>query len=71
MILDQLSASAHYESLHPLFPKAFAYLRSFDVKTADELKGKKLRITPFEPIRDFYNALGAASTPMPLGKGTG
>lgn len=37
-----------------------------DVKSADELKGKKLRITPFEPIRDFYNALGAASTPMPV-----
>lgn len=35
MILDQLSASAAYESLHPLFPKAFAYLRSFDVKTED------------------------------------
>ncbi|PAZ04543.1 MAG: hypothetical protein CAK86_05265 [Opitutia bacterium AMD-G1] len=45
MILDQLSASAHYESLHPLFPKAFAYLRSFDVKTADgryELQGRDL-----------------------------
>lgn len=45
MILDQLSASAAYESLHPLFPKAFAYLRAFDVKTADgkyELQGDDL-----------------------------
>ncbi len=45
MILDQLSASAAYESLHPLFPKAFAYLRSFDVKTEDgkvELQGQDL-----------------------------
>ena len=45
MILDQLSASAAYESLHPLFPKAFAYLRSFDVKTDDgkyELQGENL-----------------------------
>ena len=45
MILDQLSASAAYESLHPLFPKAFAYLRSFDEKTADgkyELQGENL-----------------------------
>ena len=45
MILDQLSASAAYESLHPLFPKAFAYLRGFDVKTADgkyELHGQDL-----------------------------
>jgi YhcH/YjgK/YiaL family protein len=45
MILDQLSASANYESLHPLFPKAFAYLSSFDVKTEDgkyELQGQDL-----------------------------
>ncbi len=31
-----------------------------------DLEGKKLRITPFEPIRDFYMATGAAPTPMPL-----
>lgn len=45
MILDQLSASAAYESLHLLFPKAFAYLRTFDVKTVDgkyELQGQDL-----------------------------
>ena len=45
MILDQLSASAAYESLHPLFPRAFAYLRSFDLATADgkhELQGQDL-----------------------------
>ena len=45
MILDQLSASAAYESHHPLFPKAFAYLRAFDVKTEDgkyELQGDDL-----------------------------
>ena len=45
MILDQLSASAAYESLHPLFPQAFAYLRAFDVHTADgkyELQGQDL-----------------------------
>ena len=45
MILDQLSASAAYESLHPLFPKAFAYLRAFDMKTEDgkyELHGQDL-----------------------------
>jgi YhcH/YjgK/YiaL family protein len=45
MILDQLSASAAYESLHPLFPKAFAYLRSFDPRTEDgkhELQGQDL-----------------------------
>lgn len=37
-----------------------------EIKTADDLKGLKLRITPFAPILDFYNALGAAPTPMPL-----
>ena len=45
MILDQLSSSAAYESVHPLFPKAFAYLRAFDMKTEDgkyELQGQDL-----------------------------
>lgn len=37
-----------------------------NIKSADDLKGKKLRITPFDPIKDFYNAVGAAPTPMPL-----
>ncbi len=36
------------------------------VSTADDLKGKKIRITPFEPIKDFYKILGTAPTPMPL-----
>ncbi|MEO0402906.1 MAG: TRAP transporter substrate-binding protein [Pseudomonadota bacterium] len=37
-----------------------------EVSSAENLSGKKLRITPFEPILDFYSALGAAPTPMPL-----
>ncbi|TFL19056.1 TRAP transporter substrate-binding protein [Jannaschia formosa] len=37
-----------------------------DVASAEDLAGLKLRITPFAPILDFYNALGAAPTPMPL-----
>ena len=36
------------------------------VESAEDLSGKKLRITPFDAILDFYNALGAAPTPMPL-----
>lgn len=36
------------------------------IDSAEDLAGLKLRITPFEPILDFYNALGAAPTPMPL-----
>lgn len=37
-----------------------------DIASAEDLAGLKLRITPFEPILDFYNAVGAAPTPMPL-----
>jgi TRAP-type C4-dicarboxylate transport system substrate-binding protein len=36
------------------------------VTSGADLAGMKLRITPFEPIRDFYTAVGAAPTPMPL-----
>ena len=45
MILDQLSSFSAYDSLHPLFPKAFAYLRAFDEQTQDgkyELHGQDL-----------------------------
>lgn len=31
-----------------------------------DLGGRKIRITPFVPLRDFYQLLGAAPTPMPL-----
>lgn len=37
-----------------------------DITSAEDLAGLKLRITPFDPIVDFYNAIGAAPTPMPL-----
>lgn len=37
-----------------------------EINSAEDLKGLKLRITPFAPILDFYNAVGAAPTPMPL-----
>ncbi len=35
-------------------------------ESAADLSGQKIRITPFEPILDFYNAFGVAPTPMPL-----
>ena len=41
-------------------------LTSFPAQNAADLKGRKMRITPFPPVRDFYQMLGAASTPMPL-----
>lgn len=37
-----------------------------EITSAEDLAGLKIRITPFEPILDFYNALGTAPTPMPL-----
>jgi len=45
MILDQLSSFSSYEAFHPLFPKAFATLRAFDLETEDgkyELQGQDL-----------------------------
>jgi len=36
------------------------------ITSVEDLAGLKLRITPFEANLDFYNAIGAAPTPMPL-----
>ncbi|MGJ7457774.1 TRAP transporter substrate-binding protein [Halomonas sp. MA07-2] len=36
------------------------------IERMDDMRGKRLRITPFEPIRDFYTATGAAPAPLPL-----
>lgn len=36
------------------------------INSAEDLSGLKVRITPFDPIRDFYTAAGAAPTPLPL-----
>ena len=41
-------------------------LSTIPVENLDDLRGRKLRITPFAPIRDFYQLAGAAPTPMPL-----
>lgn len=41
-------------------------LNAFPTNSGSDLKGRKMRITPFPPVRDFYQLLGAASTPMPL-----
>jgi TRAP-type C4-dicarboxylate transport system, periplasmic component len=37
-----------------------------DVKTVDDLKGKKIRTIPYAPELAFWEGLGAAPTPMPL-----
>lgn len=41
-------------------------LTNGDVTDAAGLDGQKIRITPFQANLDFYNAIGAAPTPMPL-----
>jgi len=45
MVIDHLSNAAQYTALHPLFAKAFEYLKNFDPATPDgkyELDGKQL-----------------------------
>ncbi|MDX1563532.1 MAG: TRAP transporter substrate-binding protein [Gammaproteobacteria bacterium] len=37
------------------------------VDSVDDLRGLKLRVTPLDPIRDFYVMLGAAPIPLPIG----
>lgn len=41
-------------------------LTTYGIDDVGDIDGHKMRITPFDPIKDFYNILGAASTPMPL-----
>jgi len=36
------------------------------INSPSDLSGQKIRITPFDALRDFYIALGTAPTPMPL-----
>lgn len=36
------------------------------IESAADLRGQKVRITPFLPTRDFHTFLGVAPTPMPL-----
>lgn len=36
------------------------------IDKVEDLKGQKLRITPQEPLQDFYRGLGAAPTALPL-----
>jgi TRAP-type C4-dicarboxylate transport system substrate-binding protein len=37
------------------------------VRSADDLRGLKLRVTPVDPIRDFYVMLGVAPIPLAIG----
>ena len=65
-MLDQLPAKTGVVGLGYGMAGLRQILARGEVKSAADLAGLKLRITPFDPILDFYNALGAAPTPMPL-----
>lgn len=41
-------------------------LNAFPTDNVGAIDGRKIRITPFPPVQDFYRLLGAASTPMPV-----
>ena len=37
------------------------------ISSVEDLRGLKLRITPLDPVKDFYMLLGAAPIPLPIG----
>ncbi len=51
MIFDRISESSRYVGLHPLFPRAFAYLAALTSENAPEdklcLDGEALFVAPF------------------------
>jgi len=52
MIVDNLANAANYFSLHPLFEKAFEYIRQLNMETVEtgsvEIEGKQLRASIVE-----------------------
>ncbi len=65
-MLDQLPGSLGVVGLGYGSAGMRHILTNGGVTDAAGLAGQKIRITPFEANLDFYNAIGAAPTPMPL-----
>lgn len=65
-LLDQLPAGVGMVGVGYGMGGMRQMLSREEVSSPEVLQGKKLRITPFDPLRDFYNALGSAPTPLPL-----
>jgi len=65
-LLDQLPAEAGLVGVGYGMAGMRQVMSRTAAKGPQDLAGKKLRITPFEPLRDFYIATGAAPTPLPL-----
>lgn len=65
-LLERLPAEAGVVGLGYGIAGMRLMLNTYPTDTITAIEGKKMRITPFAPVRDFYQLLGAASTPMPL-----
>lgn len=65
-MLDQLPAKAGVVGLGYGVAGMRLMLNAFPTDDVKAINGRKIRITPFPPVQDFYRLLGAASTPMPV-----
>jgi tripartite ATP-independent transporter DctP family solute receptor len=66
-LLDQLPAKIGVVGIGYALGGMRQILSRDPVQSIDDLRGRKLRITPLDPIRDFYVLLGAAPIPLPIG----
>jgi tripartite ATP-independent transporter DctP family solute receptor len=66
-MLDQLPAKIGVVGIGYAVGGMRQILSRRPVQTVDDLRGLKLRVTPLDPIRDFYVLLGAAPIPLPIG----
>jgi TRAP-type transport system periplasmic protein len=65
-MLNQLPAKAGVVGLGYGVAGMRLMLNAFPTDDVGAISGRKIRITPFPPVQDFYRLLGAASTPMPV-----
>nr|WP_067286994.1 TRAP transporter substrate-binding protein [Marinobacterium profundum] len=65
-MLEKLPAEAGVVGLGYGIAGMRLMLNAFPADSAESINGRKMRITPFAPVLDFYQLLGAAATPMPL-----
>jgi TRAP-type transport system periplasmic protein len=66
-MLDQLPAKLGIVGIGYSVAGMRQILARGEVHSKDDLRGLKLRVTPLEPIKDFYVLLGAAPIPLPIG----